>query len=412
MQKQLVPRLEALVSAESASEINLGGILLDRLPECYEGSDDLYAKASAGARLVPLPSTIPGERFRSAGADRADMVIKAGLGPAVVENALKTMIDARQLEYLRLAKIPNAEWKILVEVHYIRSRPKDMAGFHKDTKGETLFVNLNYHVGENKVVGPEYVVNPAPSPAHDAQIFGTTQRAATLPTAFTDDLLTLRGSLGDPAHIRSGVVNPYGYVAFVDEAIHHATPWYGHRFVTGAEFKAYLARAHPAKFTEMVRAIKAFQSSFWSEKLYPFGTYVNTSIVPEGELATWNTWMAMAGDDRLTAQYTREDLVPSMTDDEFDLMLDDVGAQEGAARIKAGSGGWFSARIPDAGLSPVKAATRPPLKRQGSTADFKRDRPKQLPEDIPRRFLRTWVRVIPEAKAAKLRNWARTEGWT
>jgi hypothetical protein len=101
-----------------------------------------------------------------------------------------------------------------------------------------------------------------------------------------------------------------------------------------------------------------------------------------------------------------------MTDDEFDLMLENVGAQQGAARDKAGSGGWYAASIPGAGLAPLKAANRPPLKRQGSTTDFKRDRPKQLPEDIPRRFLRTWVRVIPEAKAAKLRDWAKQEGWT
>jgi hypothetical protein len=42
-----------------------------------------------------------------------------------------------------------------------------MAGFHKDTEGQTLFVNLNYHVPGWKLRGPEYVLNPPTSEAHD-----------------------------------------------------------------------------------------------------------------------------------------------------------------------------------------------------------------------------------------------------
>lgn len=410
VQKKLVSELETLFTQESASEINLGGILLDSLPDSAKDKQDLFAQTAASAALWPLPATIPGESFRSAGADRAENVVKAGLGPLVIENTLKTMIDARQLEYLRLAGLPNAQWKILIEVHYIRSRPKDMAGFHKDTKGESLFVNLNYHVGDNTVVGPEYVVNPAPSAQHDAQIYGTPDKKGTLPKAFTDDLDVTRTALGQPSEIRSGIVNPYGYVAFVDEAIHHATPYYGHRYVTGKELGAYLAHRSPAEFAEISRARKQYDASCWPTKVYPFSTYVDKTIIPEADISTWDTWLARASHEAQT--YTRAQLADMMSADDFDLMLEYVGSLPNAPRAKGGSGGWYAANIPGSELAPFKPKDRPPLKRQGSTADFTQLRPPQLPEDVPRRFLRTWVRVVPEEKAAKLRTWATDQGLT
>ena len=409
VQKKLIEDLDNLLADETASEINLGGILLDRVPDCYEDSDDLFAKAAREARLVPLPASIAGAN-RSVGADRGELVLKAGLGPAVVENTLKTMIDAEQLEYLRLAGLPNDKWKILVEVQYIRTRPKDMTGFHKDTKGQTLFVNLNYHVGDNRVMGPEYVLNPTPSPKHEEQIKGTVGKPGTLPKEFTDDIDRTRGPLGEPTEIRTGVVNPYGYVAFVDEAIHHATPYYGHRFVTGKEFKAYLAHKHPAKHAEIVRADQKFQSPWPWYRDSPLSSYVNKKIIRDDEFATWETWRAMTRDDKQDQQYTREHFAATMTADEIDEMIETVGSFEGAAR--KGAGGFYAASIPGSGLFPVNRRGRPPLKRQASTTDFKRDRPEPLPEDVPRKFLRTWVRAVPEEAAAKLRQAIKEERWT
>jgi hypothetical protein len=408
VQKKLVLAIEDLLGTDAATEINLGGILLDRIPDCYEGSDDLFAKVS-GAKLLPLPSTIPGESFRSAGADRADMVIKAGLGPAVVENTLRTMIDALQFEYLRLAGLPNAQWKILVEVHYIRARPKDMTGFHKDTKGETLFVNLNYNVGDNKLMGPEFVINPDPSPEHEKQIKGTGEKPRTLPSAFTDDLDVIRKKLPEPTEMKTGVVNPYGYVAFVDEAIHHATPYYGHRFVTGKELRQYLTQTSP-EYVEITRAAEAYRKSWWPSSKWPFESYVKKSIIAEDEIGTWQTWLAMTGPDKDNATYTREELGDMMSARDIDLMIETVGSYEGAAR--KGAGGFYGASIPGSkGFYPVNRPGRPPLVRQASTKVFKAVRPKPLPDDVPRRFIRTWVRVVPETKAAKLRDWATKNSW-
>ena len=287
VQTQLVKDLETLLTEKGMghpmySEIHLGGILIDWLPSADKtympsegkkrrkgdiqshfdelvlpGSNPLYPFAPA--QFVGLDTTVEGAR--SAGIKFGHEVKSAGLGPKVVENTLKTMLDAEQFEYLRLAGLPNDEWKILVELHYIRARPKDMAGFHKDTQGESLFVNLNYHVPGYEVRGPEYVLNPPPSAEHDKLIYGTPAENGTpetpgrLPKEFTADLTKTREALGDPTKIESaGTVKELGYVAFVDEAVHHATPWFGGRYVTPSEFEAYLKQKYPAKLDVIVKA--------------------------------------------------------------------------------------------------------------------------------------------------------------
>jgi hypothetical protein len=432
VQVSLVEKVEQLLlelKGENApSEINLGGILIDSLPgadksyertatgkeERKEQLDQHYERLTAvsdekdkGVKFVGLDNLTGG---RSAGIAFGPEVKKAGFGPLVLENTLKTMLDAQQIEYLRLAGMPNAEWKIVVELHYIRSRPKDMAGFHKDTKGQSLFVNLNYHVPGHEVRGPEYVRNPPPSPSHDEQIFGTGDKTGSLPKPFTDDLLETRKQLGEPEEIKSaGTIQGTGYVAFVDEAIHHATPWFGGRYVTPTEFKDYLARTYKAEFDEIIRADKAKSSSMVGS-FYSLESYVDKKVIPEKDQPKWVKWLSMTGAGETKESkgdggsgYTRKD-IPDMEDKDFDLMLQDVGAQEGAARQKGGAGGWHSASIPSHGLSPIQSKERPPLIRQSSQSNFEGTLPKQLPEDVPRRFIRSWVRAVPKTLAERLRQ--------
>jgi hypothetical protein len=393
VQIKLVTALDKLF--KTTSEFNLGGILINQLPD---NDEDLLKQA----QLVRLPHGTYEEKgvvksvteFKSVGEDRAKEVIDAGLGPLVVENTLKTMIDARQIEYLREAKLPNDQWKILVEVHYISARPKDMSGFHKDTRNETLFVNLNYHVGERDVVGPEYVVNPEPPGEHEAKI------AQSLPPAFLADLKTARGKLGEPSEIKYGIVGPYGYVAFVDEAIHHTTPHYGQRVVSGAEVASYMETKH-AEFKEIKRADAEYRSSKWPDWAYKFPSYVDKKIVKEEDIPTWQPWLEITRDSK--ALYTRDDLVDKkklMTTSEYEEMLATVGGKPGSER-KGGRAGGFERVLVNSGAVPVDpTGTRPRLKRRMSEADLKR--PEQLPETVTRRFLRTWVRAIPKAKAERL----------
>jgi hypothetical protein len=85
-------------------------------------------------------------------------------------------------------------------------------------------------------------------------------------------------------------------------------------------------------------------------------------------------------------------------------MLENVGAAKNAQRARGGAGGWYAASIPNAGLAPIHASDKPPLVRQASDPDLSKTWPTQLPEDVPRRFLRTWVRAVPEGMAAQLRK--------
>jgi hypothetical protein len=118
----------------------------------------------------------------------------------------------------------------------------------------------------------------------------------------------------------------------------------------------------------------------------------------------------MTGPDKDNATYTREELGDMMSARDIDLMIETVGSYEGAAR--KGAGGFYGASIPGSkGFYPVNRPGRPPLVRQASTKVFKAVRPKPLPDDVPRRFIRTWVRVVPETKAAKLRDWATKNSW-
>ena len=423
VQIRLVNALDDLF--KTTSEFNLGGILINDLPE----SDSALLKSATLVRLPHGFYDIDGGKksvteFKSVGEDRAQEVIDNGLGPLVVENTLKTMIDARQIEYLRKAKLPNAEWKILVEVHYISARPKGMSGFHKDTRNETLFVNLNYHVGERDVVGPEYVINPEPPAEHEAKI------AETLPPKFLADLKKTRGKLGEPTEIKTGIVGPYGYVAFVDEAIHHTTPHYGQRIVTGNELreflqfsafgdetvaleaygkrtvtgpdlKGFLQGKLRAEFDEIETAWAKFKASRWPTFMYPFSSYVNTNIVKATEIPKWQAWIETDRDPKPT--YTRDVLkAKGMPEDMFERMLAYVGTAEGAQR-PGGRAGGFEKVLVNSKAVPVDPTTnRPRLKRRMSDASFKR--PDQLPEDVTRRFLRTWVRAIPAEKAKRMQD--------
>lgn len=439
VQTELVNALEKLISEKTLDHVpvfSIGGVVLDRLPDSDEQlrpetrtteKSTPEEKAARAAETGEIFGRLTGDsgkgdlmtRFtplsgggvvaRSAGVEFGPQV--RGLAHLVMENSLKTMIDAEQVEYLRLAGLPNDKWVILVELHYVRSRPKDMAGFHKDTRGQSLFVNLNYHMPGRRTRGPEYVLNPPPSAEHDEQV----RSRGTLPPEFSEDLGHTRNKLGVPSRIElPGDVPPLGYVAFVDEAIHHATPWFGHRYVTAKELSAYLQRHHAAKFAEISRAEEKFKGSRWPAYLYPFSSYVKREIISgDDELETWRRWhrMVTPADDR---RYTREDFASILKNEEFDEMLHDIGAQEHAPRDSGGSGGWHSASIP--GVKPsaaqaevasgVKSPIRPegskPLVRASSRSDLTKDLPDQLPEDVPRRFIRTWVRAVPRAVAKEI----------
>ena len=436
VQTELVDTLEQLINQKTWSydvvpgDLTIGGVLIDRLPNAdktYMPSEDKQQRKGdiqgLFQQLVFFGGDLPAAVFvnldmvkddkaAKLGAKFGAEVKQAGLGPKVVENTLKTMLDAGQFEYLRLAGLPNKDWKILVEVHYIRARPKDMAGFHKDTQGQSIFVNLNYHVPGYRLRGPEYVLNPPTSEAHDKQIYGTPGKKGTLPEEFTKDLTKTREALGEPTRIASaGTVEELGYVAFVDEAVHHATPWFGGRYVTPSEFEAFLKRKYPAQLDEIEFAdgkYRYLNSKLWKK---PFKEYVDEKIIGRQDVKKWRKWLAMisVSETETSAynretKYTRLDFAGTMQGNEFDLMLEDVGSHVDSDRRSGGAAGWYEASIPEAGFSPIKPKGKPPLVRTASERESTKHWPKQLPEEVPRKFIRSWVRAVPKTFADSLRG--------
>jgi hypothetical protein len=397
VQQELVKKLDTEHADEFAGGIlNLGGILIDQMPETD-------AELIEQAELVDLPTA---GQFISAGSPRGGKIKALGFDRLVVKNTLETMISSKEIEYLRLAGLPNDEWKILVEVHYYRERDMSATGFHKDTLGETLFVNLNYHM-DKKVIGPEYVINPPVSPAHEEQI------KTSLPASFRQDLAVTRGKLGEPTEYRTGMVDPYGYVAFVDEAVHHATPFYGQRWVTGRDLKWYLEEKYPAALKEASAAYPKYANRSAWYYLWGFSSYVEPSIISAADSSKWLAWMQILADDaNADRRFTRNDL-KAMPAAEFDDLLDVVGAEassdkEGkrtpSERTKGAAAGFHSASIPESGLNPIKPLGKPPLKRRLSDPDFRKQLPPEPEATEKRRFFRTWIRVIPKAKADDLRR--------
>lgn len=381
-QKELVKALDKNDDFKSGTILNLGGILFDG----ELGEDKNLFKQ---ARFVVLLPSMKG--YISAGQPRSEKLSKY---PELVEllmlNILSTMIDAQQIEYLRKAGLPNKDWKILVEMHYYRERDMSQTGFHKDTLGETLFVNLNYHM-ERTVLGPEFVVNPRPSESHDEQT------KDTLPEEFRKDLQVTRDQLGEPTEYGTGIVNPYDYVAFVDEAIHHATPHYYHRHVTGKNLDDYLNESDSAKLKEAKRAYTAYTKRNIIYYGYGFGSYVNKTIIPENEIPKWQTLAELVAND--TGKITRNDLKGAMTDEQFDDVIDWTGSK-GGERTKGATPGFHSVSIPKVGgTQPINRPERPRLKRQLSNPEFRKKLPPPPPEKDSRAFFRTWVRVIPAEKA-------------
>jgi hypothetical protein len=397
VQKSLVKKLDVDHANDFAGGIiNLGGILIDELPETDE-------ELIQDAELVELPT---GGKFISAGSPRAGKVKELGFDRLVVENTLSTMIDSKEVEYLRLAGLPNKDWKILIEVHYYRERDMSATGFHKDTLGETLFVNLNYHM-DKKVIGPEYVVNPQVSEAHEAQI------EQSLPASFREDLEVTRGKLGDATEYGTGMVDPYGYVAFVDEAVHHATPFYGQRWVTGSDLKWYLEEKYPAAYKEATTAYPKYANRPMWHYPWGFSSYVDKSVISAANSNKWLAWMQIVADDaNANKHFTRNDL-KAMPAAEFDDMLEVVGAEANAdkpvkrtqsGRTQGAAAGFQSASIPGAGLQAIRPDGKPVLKRRLSDPNFRKQLPPEPEATEKRRFFRTWIRVIPKAKADDLRR--------
>lgn len=110
-------------------------------------------------------------------------------------------------------------------VDWYPERGYETVGFHKDTHGRTLFVGLIY-MNDQELQGPDIVHNPWPLPARDESPKPTQRR--NLPQLIKGPMdEILEGNKKFPMIIRQSGKVPAGggIVWFVDELVHHSTPY-------------------------------------------------------------------------------------------------------------------------------------------------------------------------------------------
>jgi hypothetical protein len=253
----------------------------------------------------------------------------------------------------------SGEWKILVEVHYYYSRDKFTSYFHKDTLGQTLFVNLNY-VTEREISGPEYILNPPLVEQHEEHLRGS------LPLAFRQHLAEVRKGLNQPTKIEATTIPAHGVVSFVDELIHHMTPSDYHRTVTCGDLREFLSKEDPDGFKIYSAILSEPQHVWWRNE--------------DGK--KWAKWFAMT--TVIGKSYNRKELSESgLPGDWVDKLIAEYSAEKGFRNVS----------IPNPGKEPIKEPV-PALKR---TTSERLLRGEKLPERVKGRrcFFRTWVRAVP-----------------
>ncbi|HJP76426.1 MAG TPA: hypothetical protein VJ914_19315 [Pseudonocardiaceae bacterium] len=333
-------------------------------------------------KLIDLPSRTEardGVPSHSLAANVNGFALSQAVGiPAdLVNHSLLTMISARQLEYLHKSGFVGKEWKILVEIHYYRKRYLVEDILHKDTFGQTLFVNLNYDTAK-EIPGPEYVLNPAVVAEHEAQI------EESLPGEFMNDLRWVRGQLGPPTEIGIAAIKPYQFVAFVDEALHHMSPQPGGRTVTRDELRAFLAAeygentvkdasAARAAWRDANEGVGAFIKSFFTDE-QPYSKFL--TVIPANDAKLWFNLIELV--ETKGPKVIRANLLDAgLGDGVIDKLLNQYWP------------GYRNVTIPSAKEVPLADA---PLKRQASQEALAKKTPASAPEN--RRFFRTWVRAV------------------
>jgi GNAT superfamily N-acetyltransferase len=303
---------------------------------------------------------------------------------SIVINVLFTLEHAGQLAYLKRSRLTRKkDWKIVVEVHYYQDRVQTTAAFHKDTYGQTLFVNLNYLTGD-EIAGPEYILNPPLVEEHEKDI------KKSLPLTFRKDLDAARQGSAQPDRIEAIKIPgarpakpgrpppPPGHgwvVSFTDELIHHMTPHYGHRFVTESGLKKFLEDKYPYALTLIDQWEKAKKSVLFYRSLSP----------ERREAINLHVHSQYKG-----LKYDRKQLARiGISEESITELIDKYSAQ---------AAGFQKVSIPNPAnpgkpyKAPIRASGTPPLTRRMSEWARNNDLPQQVMGK--RRFFRTWVRAV------------------
>jgi hypothetical protein len=155
--------------------------------------------------------------------DGSAFVEDSDINQQLSEVVLSTLDAAGQLSYLQ------DNWKaikpthhVLIDVDWYRERTQSDVGFHKDSRGTTLFVNLTYE-NANEIQSAE--IQP--------DLEGQPELEKRLPDEVKKDLGARRDEeklTHDPVvPIPAERLGAYGRLSFSDPSVWHSTPRLGHR---------------------------------------------------------------------------------------------------------------------------------------------------------------------------------------
>lgn len=353
-------------------QVYLGSVVLENLPVLEDNLADWIGARDTEETDFSILAT----------ANAFAVTSQAGVGKDLAGYTLNVMKTAGQLEYLRKSGFVGPDWTIVVEMHYYRDRPRKNPVLHKDTLGQTLFVNLDYFTSEPDA-GPEFIVNPPPIASHENKISGT------LPEEFRDDLAEVKKSLPAPTEIDTVDLGPNQFVAFVDELIHHATPLAKNRTVTTQAVRTFLG--NDADFKDSFPAAVEAKRVSEDVETSTFRTELKQrSTVTDEQAVTWEALMTLcSGSNRKTDRGELRQV--GLTDNQIERLLfkharhkydwvhiDKAALQENQPRIPL-----------------TKADSEEPLQLPRKMSH--RQIPTQFAEaaKAKRSFLRTWVRAVP-----------------
>ncbi len=139
------------------------------------------------------------------------------------------------LRYFKLfdhyEKIWDPSMKIISELHYYKSRPLSHAALHHDSKGTTHFVILHYY-NDVTIYGPEYTYAMHREFDRDGEWCsncGAQNAFSPWPPSIREQIVASRQKLteawGKSSMVKHVLIPPRGAIGFVDELIHHSTPF-------------------------------------------------------------------------------------------------------------------------------------------------------------------------------------------
>ncbi|MEU4252252.1 hypothetical protein AB0F15_33015 [Amycolatopsis sp. NPDC026612] len=313
---------------------------------------------------------------------------------------LKEFMDARgQWRYIESQDwYKNHEYVIAVEVNYYGNRSGKAYTmsplFHKDTGGNNLFVNLIFD-NKKPIEATEWFVDVQEPSGKRAE-----WQKTLLPEAHLKDLAALRRRLRESGEyttpkVNGGVLEGENiYVSWVDDLVWHATPSLNERI-------AYTADAAIEAYTLISIGLKEGKTfTQGPARIHPVELLATIADEPNSRLAQWLTtenkriqdldfelartaWFALYEPNAVN--FSRD--VKLRGEKPWHMVGDVAQSISHDARLNKPDAQAPTIEETPAGLSMVRRANSLNKGQLKEVAEANKE--------VPRSFIRTWVRVIP-----------------